>query len=337
MHYNQLFAALTAAVIATPALAADPVLVRVGQPASPRAHINANLLSPWTERITADSQGTLNVKLFAGGSLGGNREAYDSVKNGVADVIYLSSAYYPGKFPKSEVVGLPGEVSNSLTSSLAVWTLYENGVISAEWSDFRILGMFVFPPAAIHATFPVRKIEDLKGRKIGAGSKTTVEVVKALGAIPVSTGFTQVYQSLSRNTIEAYPVAWTGMQPIRLWEVAKYHTEVQLGGATTVVMAMNKQSYAKLPAEGKAAFDKHTGKVFTRELGAFWDHVNETGKKLVEAQSDNEILVLDKDEAARWRKALSGITEEWVKATEGGAAVLAAFRKARDAAAMDVK
>lgn len=337
MIKRTLIATIATFAFAAPAIAADPILVRVGQPASPRSHINANLLSPWTEQITKDSKGTLNVKLFAGGTLGGNREAYDSVKNGVADVIYLSSAYYPGKFPKSAVVGLPGESSNSLDSSLAVWKLYQDGVIADEWSDFRILGMFVFPPASIHATFPIKRLEDLKGRKIGAGSATSVAVIKALGAIPVRTGFTEVYQSLSRNTIEAYSTPWTGMQPIRLWEVAKFHTDVKLGGASTVVMAMNKESYAKLPSDGRAAVDMHSGRSFTHALGAFWDHVDDTGKKLVEKHADNQIYTLPKDEAVRWSKALSSITDEWVKTTEGGAAVLAAFREARDKAAMETK
>lgn len=321
-----------AALVAGAASAADPIKLRLGQSVSPRAHINVQIFAPWTKKVTAESKGTVDLELFAGGKLGGNKQSYDVVKSGVADIMYMPTAYFPAKFPKSSVVGIPFNVEKSIYGSQALWAMYKNGILADEYKEFRIVALFCYPEMQIHSSFPVHKLEDIQGIKFGATSKVGTEILAALGAIPVSLSFPKVYQAMNRGLTKGELVQWTGMQPLRLWEVAKYHTEIRLGGSSTVLIAMNKGSYAKLPAAGKAAIDANSGEAFTKKLGVFWDHVNVTGRELVAKQKDNKIFGMPEAEKKRWYAKIKGIEAEWVKSVPDGAKVLKVYREEHDKA-----
>jgi TRAP-type C4-dicarboxylate transport system substrate-binding protein len=321
---------LLAALVAVPA-AAEPVKLRFGHPASPRSHVVSQMVVPWSERVTKASEGALEVTVFPGGQLGGNEVALDAIKSAVMDFGWINTAYYAGKFDKTEVGLLPFEVDKSAHASVAMWRLFEKGAFPGEYEDFRLLGIWAYPAQQIHSTFPVRKLEDLKGKKVGLGNDLAARLATRLGTTPVTVEFTEFYSALQRGTVNAIILQWTGVQPIRLWEVAKFHTEVRLLGAVTMI-AMNKESYAKLPQKAKAVIDQNSGEKWSREWGEFWDRVDREGRELV-AKQGNTIIQLEPAEEARWRTAIAPLTEDWVKKTPKGQELLAAFRAERDKAA----
>ena len=66
------FAVVTLAttVVATTAMAADAVKLKVATFTPPQAFLTKQVMVPWLEDVVADSQGTLSYKLFPGGVLG---------------------------------------------------------------------------------------------------------------------------------------------------------------------------------------------------------------------------------------------------------------------------
>jgi TRAP-type C4-dicarboxylate transport system substrate-binding protein len=148
-----------------------------------------------------------------------------------------------------------------------------------------------------------------------------------LGAAPISLTYSQTYESLQRGLVNAYTVGWTGVQPLKLWEVAKYYTAGKFGAASVVGIVMSKASYAKLADKGKAAVDANSGLRFTKELGTFWDRINDEGRKLVENHKGTEIFDLDEKELSRWSKAADPVVADWEKDAPDGAKVLDEFKK----------
>ena len=144
--------------------------------------------------------------------------------------------------------------------------------------------------------------------------------------------FSETYQSLMRHTVDAVAVGFTGIQPLKLYEVAKRYTTVLLG-STNVIQAMNKKTYAKLSDKGKAAVERNSGLKWTRELGKFWDDVAASGRKLVEKQKDTHIYDPPPDVMAQWEKAAAPMAAEWIKRTPNGAKILAEFKAERAKAA----
>jgi TRAP-type transport system periplasmic protein len=329
MFFRLASAALLATTFTLPA-SAEPVKLRFGHPASPNSHV-VRYISSWAQQVSKESEGEFEIGIFAGGQLGGNETLLDSVKSGVADLGWVNAAYYAGKFSKINVGTLPFEVESCAPGSTALWRLHERGLLADELNDIRPAALFVLPQSGVHSNFPVRKLEDLKGKKMGSAGSGGIASVERLGGIPVTIEFTEIYEAFNRGTIQATILQYTAMQPLRLWEVAKYHTDTSLTGAVYVI-AMNQKSYEKLSPKGRQIFDRVTGAKWSREWGTFWDEVEITGRKQVEAAAGNQIIKLDAAEQKRWKDAVLPITEAWVKATPNGAAILAAYREERDKA-----
>lgn len=213
--------AFSAAVFAftTSSAVSETVTLRFGAPAPVRAHLNVQVFGPWAEKVSKDSQGTLKIEFIPGGVLGTEGQLLERVSSGVVDIAYDLQSYYPGRFPKSEVVTLPFLFEKSEHASLALWNLLSKGMIASEYKGIKPLGVYVFPNAVFMSTAPIRKIEEFKGKKIQASTKLRTNEALALGAIPVSVPIFDLYQALGRGTVSIAMQQWTAVQPFRLHEV----------------------------------------------------------------------------------------------------------------------
>ena len=322
--------AVAAAVLlaAGQAHAADPVLIRMANSVPATAHMNVQVFGPWCERVTAQSGGTVDAKLFPSDAISNARNMWDRILAGVVDIGYVNTSYYAGQFKKTSVTGLPLLTGESLSTSIALWNMVQpGGLLADEWKDVRVIGIFAYPSSGIVSTVPIRRMEDLAGKKVGVGARAIGQWMQNLGAAPISLTYSQTYESLQRGLVTAYTVGWTGVQPLKLWEVAKYYTAGKFGAASVVGMAMSKKSYDKLSAQGRKAVDDNSGLKITKELGTFWDRINDEGRKLVEQHKGTEIFDLDEKELSRWSKAADPIVADWTKDTPDGAKVLDEFKK----------
>jgi TRAP-type C4-dicarboxylate transport system substrate-binding protein len=331
MSLNPIASIALSLLLAAPAMA-EPVKLRFGHPAGPKTHVVSQMVIPWSDRLSKASEGTLEITVFPAGQLGGNEVSLDAIKSGVQDIGWINTQYYPGKFNKSEVGLLPFEVVKSEAASEAMWRLFRSGLIADEFADLKLLAIWAYPASTVHTTFAARRLEDFKGKKIATIGQFASEVAKHLGATPVAIEFTENYPAIQRGTVNGTLLQWTAVQPLRLWEVAKFHTEAGVYGAVTMI-AMNKQSYDKLPAKAKEVIDANSGEKWSREWGQFWDRVDQEGRQEVRNQKDNTIIELDAKEQERWRTAILPVTNDWIKKTPKGAELLKTFRAERDRAA----
>ena len=227
-------------------------------------------MAAWAKDVNAASDGTLNVKIFAGPVLGTFSNIYDRTLKGVTDISFGITGPVGGQFRRTILTGLPFESKNSKESSLALWRVMANGTVAMEYKDVKPLGLFHFPHAGFNTKTPVQSVGDLKNMKLAVSSKLQADLVVALGGSPVSMAPPAVYQSLNRGVISGVMFPWTGTGTFKSYEVAKNHFEAPLGSPSAFVL-MNKKSYDGLPAKARQAIDKYSGEVFTRKLGAVAD------------------------------------------------------------------
>ena len=320
-----LAAAALVALACGPAQAEDPVSLKLAYPGAPNSTVNTLALAPWMKQVEQDGQGAIEVKLFAGGTIGTYRNIYDRLLNGVTDIAYGLFGELAGQFPKSDVVGLPFEGNTSYASAVALWRLYDKGITADEFSKVKVLGFGRYPYGNIHARRPVNGIADLKGMKMGAFSRVVGQIIENFGATPVSMPVTEVYQSLQRGLIDGTVVAWTGVDTYKYHEVAKYHVEAPISANSSFVF-MNKDAYAKLTGKAKAALDRHTGEPFAKMLGKMFDDTENEAREKVRAMPDHVIKQVPAAELAQWKARAQPVIDEWIKSTPDGARVLAAYR-----------
>jgi TRAP-type transport system periplasmic protein len=316
-------AAGLALIAAAPALA-DPVPIKFAYPSAPNnALFQAD--QAWADDVNNASNGAIEIKLFPGGVIADNSNMYDRVTGGVADIGFAVFGPVSSVFPKTNVGTLPFEARNHREDALALWHLYAKGVISDEFTKFRPLAFIVFPGLVIHSKKPIHTLEDMKGMKISVEGRVLSTMMPRLGAAPISLQPGELYQSLQRGLVDAVPQGWPSVPTFHLNEVTNFHLEAPLGFNTGYV-AINNDTYAKLPAAGRAAIDKLSGEVYVERLAAADDAMQAIGRDATKALPGQTIAQLDPAEEARWKEAVAPVTEEWVKATPDGAHVLAAFR-----------
>ena len=75
---------------------------------------------PWFDSIMKESEGTLDIQIYPGGSLGRDpRIQLKLVQDGVADLAFIVPDYTAGRFPDDEVFNMPFTAENGLESAMA--------------------------------------------------------------------------------------------------------------------------------------------------------------------------------------------------------------------------
>jgi len=317
-------AVLTASVLTASALA-DPVPVKIAYPSAPNNALFAQGFQAWAEDVNKAADGAIEVKLYPGGVIGDNSNMYDRITSGATDIGFAVFGPVSSIFPRTNVGTLPFEAKNHREDAMALWRLYEKGVISMEFGQVHPLGFIVFPGLVIHSKKPIHSLADMKGLKISVEGRVLSTMMPKLGATPISLQPNELFQSLQRGLVEAVPQGWPSVPTFHLNEVTNFHLEAPLGFNTGYVF-MNKDAYAKLPPKGREAIDKFAGEAYVKRLAAADDTMEAVGRDATKATPGQTIAQLDPAEEARWKELVAPVTEEWVKATPDGAKVLAAFR-----------
>jgi TRAP-type C4-dicarboxylate transport system substrate-binding protein len=281
------------------ARAADPIQLKFAFPAPPQSLVHVWGSKPWMEAVQKDAEGTIEIKFYPGPALGNFHTIYDRLLNSVADIAFGTFSDLGGVFPRTTVSNLPFQAQTCFEAGMALWRLVENE--------------------------PLKTAADFQGMKFTSNSRVGSRIVELLGAAPVTVTPPEVYQSVMRGLAQGAVIGWSAFFPFKLQEVTKYHLEAPFGNSASYFF-MNKESYARLPAKAKQAFDRHSGEGFSHALGKAADRMEDDGRERVKALPGHVVTTLDPTEAERWKRILAPMVEEWLKDVPDGPKVLAAYR-----------
>ena len=327
MKNARLFATLAAlAVLPAPADAADPVQLKFALPAPSTSPVLKWGVEPWSKDVERDAQGTVEIKVFPGPTLGNFTNIYERTLAGVADASFGIFGPLATQFTQVNVAALPFESKNTIESSIAIWRLYDKRLIASEFDKVKVLALFTFPHSGFHANKPVRKADDIKGLKIVTSNRAMSQLVSFLGGSPVTSTPPDYYTTVSRGIADGIAVGWSAVASFKLDEVTRHHLDTE-SGLFTAFMLMNKDSYAKLPAPARAAIDRHSGEPFFKTMGNATDRMEREGRAATAAKAGHSIVALDPAEAERWKRLSQPIVDEWLGRTRDGARILASFRE----------
>jgi TRAP-type C4-dicarboxylate transport system substrate-binding protein len=208
---------------------------------------------------------------------------------------------------------IPFLCPNASVCSPALWKWYQkNGLAAKEFTDTKLLTVFVHGPGTIHTRKPAKTLEELKGVKLRAGG-AGVPISQALGMSAISAPATEAHEMLSRGTIDGVLFPYEAVDSFRLTELVKAHLEVPGGLYTaTFVIVMNNNAFAKLTPANQAALTKASGEAGSRLFGEAWDAADARGKEGAKKRG-NAILTVAPAELDRWRPMLKFVRDEWLK------------------------
>lgn len=302
----------------------------------PQGALHQDVLGPWVKEVNDALKGVVNVRMFAGGTLGRDPvQQFKLVRDRVADIAYVVMGYTPGDFPDSTIFELPFLVENSLEGSVAHWRMYERGLLRG-YDKAKFLGGFTIPPQSLHTTFRLNRIEELKGTKVRAAGPYQSAAIELLGGTAVSgIPVSGAAEALSRGVVQGVLSDWNGMVAFRIGDAAKNHFEVPIGSAAAGVF-MNLEAYNALPAQAKSVIDGASGAVLSRRHGVEFDKRYRENFEKTRPQMDHHFVVPSAVERDAIRRRLEPVGERWIKDNPEGRkrydallAILEAVRKGR--------
>ena len=305
-----LFAATLAALSSAPLQAAEAVKLKFSSFEPPMANITANVLTPFAKAATAASAGTLQIDMFAGGTLGRNpAQQLKLVTDGVADIAWVVLPYTPGRFDDTEVVGLPFVTTNAVEASVALHRLYAADKLVG-FKGLKVLALGATPPVVIHGNLVVRQPADLKGKRVRVSGDHLTKVVEALGGAPVQLAGGQIAEGLSRGVVDMTLNNWGFVGDFKVTEVTKYHFTVPLGSVpVAVVMAQDK--FDALPPQARAAITQASGEALARKLGEAFDRQEVEVRERTLKSGKNQVVAPTDAELAEWKRQIDPVNDAW--------------------------
>jgi TRAP-type C4-dicarboxylate transport system substrate-binding protein len=274
------------------------------------------LLTPWMDKVTAESQGRLKFERYPSMQLGGTHaQLYDQVRDGVVDVTWTLPGYSGGRFPRSSVFELPFFMTDPESTSRAYYEFIRTAG-AEEFKDVQVLALHVSGPGVLHSrSKAVERIADLKGMKVRTPSRQVSRLFASVGATPVGLTTVQLPDALSKGTVDAAVLPWQVVKAVKADELTKFHTEFPAAGGglytTPFAMVMNRARYAALPPDLKAVIDNNSGLEVSAWAGKQTASTDPQGRAAV-VERGNRVLVMSDAEAAAFVKAAAPLTQEWI-------------------------
>jgi TRAP-type C4-dicarboxylate transport system substrate-binding protein len=275
------------------------------------AHLNANIHHPFAKRVNEQGAGAVKIEVYDGPTLATQANFYDRVVNDVAQLSWGLHIGVAGKFPLSEVAGLPFLTETSEPASVAYWRLYKSGLLDSEYDQIVPLYVNAFPQTSLHLAKAPRTIDTLQGLRVIGGGRIFSECLARLDAAPLSLSLGQAYEAIQRGVADGVAIQWTGFQPFKLVEVTRYHVDGSFGASTGMIF-MAKKRYEGLPEAARKIIEANGGEKQSRDFGVFWDKVQNGAREEVRAMKDHTIVALTSEQDKRWRERLAPVTTEWL-------------------------
>lgn len=236
----------------------------------------------------------------------------DALRTGVSDFGIVGTVFEAGKFPLQQVsLQLPFTTSDMFVMNKVVSHVMDSVPEMQEaWkrNRIRLLTAFVVDGYHLMTNFPVKSVEDLRGKKILAPGAMAAWL-QGTGAIAVNSNLNSYYNDLQTGLADGVIPSLTPAWAIKLHEVAPYITLTNFGAQWTGGLGANEATLKRLP---KGALDAALRAAKKYEI-AF----TQTQTDLATAALDNMIKAgakvseFPESERRRWADALPDLPKQW--------------------------
>ena len=206
------------------------------------------------EELSARSGGAFEVSFAPGGQLGNDEAMIDDMRLGTLDMIIGGTQNAAPFVPQYQILSMPylfadrtqfesildqdGEVFNYIQAKYD-----ENGL------GLKLLGLANGGQRDLHTNSEINSVADLKNLKMRVTSSATESLVwTALGTIPTSMSFNDIYSGIQTNTVNAFECTLAAYNNNALYEVAPYHV-VTAHQFTPTHITCSEIAWNKLPED----------------------------------------------------------------------------------------
>ncbi len=320
------------ATLALPASAQETTL-RVADSFPNGHYVYKAATQPWMDRVTELSGGKVTFEYYPAQQLGKAKDMLDLIQNSVADISYVAPSYISDKLPLSAVGELPLGYTDPCAGTRAFWALSRDGGALYEHElkplGIRVLFATMLPPNQLVTKEPISTLADVAGKKIRTSGGTKDTFVSELGAAPIHTTAPELYEALSRGTIDGLLVPLSSLPPYDLHTISKSATYDQNFGGFTITYAITDARWEQLPEEVRGWLSQAGEEITGQACATIGASLADVTAK-IEAAGMSQVALTDADKA-RITDISAKIADTWAMEQDGrgraGTIVLDAYRE----------
>src|SRR5262249_9024803 len=240
-----------------------------------------------------------------------------AIEEGTSGMGWVSTIFEPDKLPLHAVTFMaPFGSDDAREVSRIVYELHqEMPELANEWTKHKqvFLASIATDTDYMLTKFPVSKIDDLKGRKIGAAGSLALWI-DGIGGVPVAGDFATHYGNLKSGAYDGLIAFSTGFYPNKLHQVAPYATRLDLGSMMIGCVSINKPFFDKLPEDVQKILKDVGHDYMDKVASRLTTLAKEFEKKM--AQEGAHFSLLPGEQRKRWANTMPNIAKSWVEANE---------------------
>ncbi|HEX6959937.1 MAG TPA: TRAP transporter substrate-binding protein DctP [Ferrovibrio sp.] len=314
---------------------AEPVKLRVADSFPTGHYIGEKITKVWMSELTKRSNGAVTFEYYPAEQLGKVKDMLTLTQSGVTDIGYVPPSFVTDKMPLSAVAELPASFTESCQGTMAYFKLaHGNGILAKQ--EFAPLGIhllftIVLPPYQVF--LGKKDIEGLKtfeGLKIRSSGGAKELAVRKLSAVPISMSTPEVYEALSRGTIDGMLFPYSSIYSYDLQGLLKSATIGENFGSFVVNYVISDRRWKALPPDVRKLFDDMAEETSSRACKI--SQAGEVADQDRLRKAGVHLVTLGAADKAAVRKHMSGVNAEWAQALDKrgkpGTQVLKAFEEA---------
>lgn len=230
---------------------------------------NTDVVIPWAAQIDKATQGRVKLEILPK-VVGTPGTQYEVARDGLADIVTVVPGYSPGRFDIFGLGELPMASADPTVGAPAYFNFYEKHLAALNlFKGTHVLSVFTTSPGQIFTSKkPVTSMADLSGMKLRSPVTTTVDSLKAVGAVPMQKPSTELYELLSGGVLDGTLAGPDQVNGMRLGEVTKHLTVVPGGFYSSVMAVMiNEDAWKKISEADRKSIQAISGKPFAERIG----------------------------------------------------------------------
>lgn len=320
------------AAASTAAMAQEALKLKYAQVLPSTHYIWEEGVKGFTEAVTAATNGQVTFEVYPAGQLG--KDKISVLQSGLADLVLIIPSYTPDKMPMSSVSELPGFYSSSCEGSDMFWEISKPGGMLYE-QELKGLGIhplfanILIPYRILTSKKQVVTIDDMAGLKIRANGAAMDKTVRALGGVPVRASSPELYDAVSRGTLDGALFTLNALEQYSLEKVIDYVVDGPQLGSASIIIGMSEKRWNGLPDNVKTAMTDAAATA-QKTLCAWMDNDEKQVVDKFVAAGTITPTALSAEQLEIWQKRVSSVAEDWAKEVDAagkqGSELLKAFR-----------
>lgn len=282
-------------------------------------HAGSQVDKWWADEIKKRTNGEVEIKLFFGGALGKAQENLPLLQQGALDIAMMSPGYFPAQLPfHAAPNSIPMAMSKvEEATELMERLMAEVPAFEAEARANGVKTLFFHHLNAYQLVCkePVKGVADMKGRKMRTWGKALPQAVEAVGATPVTLFLPDLYEGLSRGTVDCIPFSVDLMMNYKMFEVAKHIHKITIWEGPTNATWISLKAWDKLTPDQQKVMQEVSLEAMRKDR----DVTIEAGKKAIADLEAKGVQFHEfpASEEAKWREMNPDFFADFIKEMEG--------------------